>query len=148
MRIYMDVCCLCRPFDDLTQSRVYLEAEAVLSIISRCEHREWTLLSSGTIDFEIAHITNLETQEQIKTLYATASEHVRITDDVIIRATNFQVSNIRHFDSLHMALAESANADIFLTTDDKLIKKTQSTNTKTRVTNPVIWLMEVTENEQ
>ena len=31
MRIYMDVCCLGRPFDDLTQGRVYLEAEAVLS---------------------------------------------------------------------------------------------------------------------
>jgi len=52
MRIYMDVCCLGRPFDDLTQGRVYLEAEAVLSILSRCESGEWILLSSGAIDLK------------------------------------------------------------------------------------------------
>ena len=101
MRIYMDVCCLSRPFDDLTQSRVYLEAEAVLSIISRCENGEWTLLSSGTIDFEIAQITSLEIQEQIYTLYASANEHTSITDEVIVRAKEFQASNIKYFDSLH-----------------------------------------------
>jgi len=144
----MDVCCLSRPFDDLTQSRVYLEAEAVLSIISRCEHGEWTLLSSGTIDFEIAQITNIEVQEQINTLYASASEHINITEEVIDRAKDFQALNIKHFDSLHMALAEGANANIFLTTDDRLVKRAQNTDTRTRVSNPVIWLMEVTDNEQ
>ena len=39
----------------------------------------------------------------------------------------------KHFDSLHMALAEGANADIFLTTDDRLIKRAQNTDTRTRV---------------
>ena len=29
MRVYLDVCCLNRPFDDLSQKRVYAEAEAV-----------------------------------------------------------------------------------------------------------------------
>jgi predicted nucleic acid-binding protein len=127
---------------------VYLEAEAVLSIISRCENGEWTLLSSGTIDFEIAQITSLEIQEQIYTLYASANEHTSITDEVIVRAKEFQASNIKYFDSLHMALAERANADILLTTDDRLIKRAQNTDTKTRVANPVKWLMEVTDNEQ
>ena len=28
MKIYMDVCCLNHPFDDLSQDSVYLEAEA------------------------------------------------------------------------------------------------------------------------
>jgi hypothetical protein len=31
--IYADVCCLNRPLDDLQQSRVKLEAEAMLSIL-------------------------------------------------------------------------------------------------------------------
>jgi hypothetical protein len=30
MKIYLDNCCLNRPFDDLSQDRVYLEAEAIL----------------------------------------------------------------------------------------------------------------------
>jgi len=34
MRIYLDVCCLNRPFDDQTQERIHLESEAVLIILS------------------------------------------------------------------------------------------------------------------
>jgi len=147
MRIYMDVCCLGRPFDDLSQDRIYLEAEAVLSIISRCERGDWILISSGTIDFEIAQITDLGVQEQINTLYTSASEHKNVTQELIDRARKFQELNVKHFDSLHMAIAEGANADIFLTTDDKLIKRAQNTDAKIRVTNPVTWLMEVTNNE-
>lgn len=37
MKIYLNVCCLNRPFDDQTQTRIHLEAEAVLSIIQSVE---------------------------------------------------------------------------------------------------------------
>lgn len=37
MRIYLDVCCLNRPFDDQTQDRIHLEAEAVLTILKYIE---------------------------------------------------------------------------------------------------------------
>ena len=30
MKIYLDVCCLNRPFDDQTQDRIHLESEAVV----------------------------------------------------------------------------------------------------------------------
>ena len=40
-RIYLDVCCLNRPFDDQRQDHIRLEAEAVLLILGRCEAREW-----------------------------------------------------------------------------------------------------------
>jgi hypothetical protein len=33
LRIYLDVCCLNRPFDNQVQDRVRLEAEAVLAIL-------------------------------------------------------------------------------------------------------------------
>ncbi|MDR0764761.1 MAG: hypothetical protein LBE65_04120 [Synergistaceae bacterium] len=32
MRVYLDNCCYNRPFDDLSQDRVYLEAEAVMAV--------------------------------------------------------------------------------------------------------------------
>ncbi|BAY02118.1 hypothetical protein ACOWPH_21415 [Anabaena sp. PCC 7938] len=35
-RIYLDVCCLNRPFDDQTQWRTRLETEAILEIINHC----------------------------------------------------------------------------------------------------------------
>jgi len=147
MRVYKDVCCLGRPFDDLTQGRVYLEAEAVLAVISRCEEGEWVLLSSGAIDFEISQIQDMETQEKINTLYSSASEHHSITQAIVDRAKDFHVHNIGFFDSLHLAIAEDAKADVLLTTDDRLFKRAQKTDARIRVANPVTWLMEVTSNE-
>ena len=40
----MDVCCWNRPFDDQTQTRVHLEAEAVLAIITEVERGRCQLL--------------------------------------------------------------------------------------------------------
>jgi len=50
---------------------------------------------------------------------------------------------IKIYDALHLAFAQHYQADIFLTTDDRLLKKaTKQTDLITIPTaNPVIWLM-------
>ena len=40
MRVYLDVCCLNRPFDDQSQDRIKLETDAVLSILDNCQTGE------------------------------------------------------------------------------------------------------------
>jgi len=40
-KVYFDVCCLNRPFDDQNQARIRLEAEAVLMMLNRCEAGDW-----------------------------------------------------------------------------------------------------------
>lgn len=52
--IYADVCCLHRPLDDLQQSRIRLEAEAMISIVQKCREENWVLLNSDAIEFEIS----------------------------------------------------------------------------------------------
>jgi hypothetical protein len=51
--IYLDACCLNRPFDDQTIDRVRLESEAVLLILKRIESDEWEWVSSEVLEFEI-----------------------------------------------------------------------------------------------
>ena len=47
------------------------------------------------------------------------------------------------FDALHPACAEQGQADVFLTTDDGLIRRARRTNEfRTRVENPVSWYQE------
>ena len=46
MKIYLDVYCLNRPFDDQSQDRIHLEAESVLSIIKQVEQGDWYWVSS------------------------------------------------------------------------------------------------------
>ena len=60
MKIYMDICCLNRPFDDQNQDRIHLEAESVLSILSFVEKGKWHLLNSDAILYEINKIPDTE----------------------------------------------------------------------------------------
>ena len=147
MRIYMDVCCLNRPFDDLSQDRIYFEAEAVLSIILRCEKGIWTLMESGVIDYELSNISDEERLEHVQTLYSTASERITLTKQAENRAKFFQNNGIKPFDSLHLALAEACGADVFITTDDRLLSAAKRLNVQIKTASPVIWLMEVLGDE-
>lgn len=143
MKIYMDVCSYNRPFDNQEQDRIYLEAEAVLSILNHCYKGGWILIASDIIDFEISNMVNLSKKEKVLELCSIASEKVAVTSEVEKRAIEIQKVGIKPFDSFHLALAESAGADIFLTTDDKLIKLSDKISLKVRVENPLNWIAEV-----
>ena len=58
MKIYFDVCCLNRPYDDQTQGRIHLESEAVITILRHMESEEWFLVSSGVVSYEISRTSD------------------------------------------------------------------------------------------
>jgi len=60
MLVYLDVCCLNRPFDDYSQERIRLESEAVLLILERCQGEVWQLLGSDAVDYEVSRIPDRE----------------------------------------------------------------------------------------
>lgn len=147
MRVYLDVCCLNRPFDDLSQDRVYLEAEAVMTILSRCEKGEWSLIASRVIDYELSNMTDIDRLKQVEALYADADEWVALTEKEEARAAFFQQGGVKPFDSYHLALAEASKADVFLTTDDRLLRTAKRLDVQIKTANPVSWLMEVMKDE-
>jgi predicted nucleic acid-binding protein len=53
------------------------------------------------------------------------------------------------YDALHLAFAQSASVDIFLTTDDRLLRKAKqySEVVTISVENPVVWLMKRLQEE-
>jgi predicted nucleic acid-binding protein len=138
----MDVCCLSRPFDDLTQDRVRLEAEAVTNILDRCRSGQWSFTASEVIDFELSAIKDEDKLLRIKQLYSLAEKRLPLTEQAKIRAASLQGQGLSLFDSLHLASAENFHQDVFLTTDDKLLKKVEAIILSIRVANPVTWFME------
>ncbi len=58
--------------------------------------------------------------------------------------------NFKFQDALHLAFAEAGDADIFLTTDDRLLRKAKQykDNLKIEVENPTIWLMNILQDEE
>ncbi len=147
MRVYLDNCCYNRPFDDQSQDKIFLEAESVLSILKRCQNKELQLVGSTVIEFEISNIQDKEKQHKVMCLYSLAEMKYTVSDDVKKKAEDIQRAGIKLFDSLHLAIADYYNVDVFLTTDEKLEKLSKRVNLKVIVKNPVNWIMEVSNNE-
>ncbi|MEW6273815.1 MAG: PIN domain-containing protein [Bacillota bacterium] len=150
MLIYLDVCCLNRPFDDQFQGRIRLESEAVLTILNGGEKEKWRLLNSEAIEFEISAIPEEERKKKVAALTAIAQEKTKMDEKIKLRARELEKIGIKAYDALHLACAEYGGAEVFLTTDDKLLRKAKRNRNKLkiRVENPVLWLMEVTKSER
>ena len=143
LKIYFDVCCYNRPFDDLTQLRIRLEAEAVLAILRIVQERKWVLVSSEVVDLEISNMKNSTKRNKVFELSHLSQESVFITEAIIKRANNLQTFGVKALDSFHIAAAESSGVDVFLSTDDDLVKLANRLALSVRVANPLGWLGEV-----
>jgi predicted nucleic acid-binding protein len=139
----MDVCCLNRPFDQQSQQRIRLETEAILEILQWCQSGKYILVSSTALESEISQNPNVSKAEQVKQSLSIAQEHISVSSTIIERGKQLTTLGFKNYDALHLACAESARVDVFLTTDDRLLKKASTYKDSLKITasNPVLWLM-------
>jgi len=52
LKIYLDLCCFNRPYDDQSQLRIRIETEAKIAIQQKIKDAECELLWSSILDFE------------------------------------------------------------------------------------------------
>ena len=148
-RIYFDVCCWSRPFDDQTQTRIHLEAEAVLVILEKLETGNWQLVHSDVVDLEIDQTTDPERRRRLKASIPDQHHVVTLDATGIRRGKELESLGIPGLDALHLAAAEAGTADVFLTTDDQLLRLAvkHGKRLRVRVANPLTWLQDVVEEE-
>lgn len=149
MKIYLDVCCLNRPFDDQTQNRIRLEAEAILLILADIQAGNWEWASSEVVIDEIEQTPDPKRRERVRQLMAHANHSYILTDDDMVRATILTNLGFGGMDALHLACAESSQSAIFLTTDDKLLQRATRLQKQLNigVDNPLNWLVTQQETE-
>ncbi|MBQ9377645.1 MAG: type II toxin-antitoxin system VapC family toxin [Schwartzia sp.] len=149
MRLYLDTCCYNRPYDDQSQDRIHYESEAVLSILHRSQATDDMILGSDILRWEIGQIPDPHRRFKVLTLYQAAKEIIPYNTGIKKRASELQEqASIRSLDSLHIASAEWSRADIFLTTDDRLIRACRKLQLAVRAMNPVSYLAEVIEHDE
>jgi len=141
--IYLDVCCLNRPFDDWRKDRIRLEGQTILDIFKRFYSGEWKLVSSEAIEAELKRMVNLEKLDRIRELLQAAENKIILTEEIDKRSQEIEKLGFGLYDSFHIACAETAKVDSLLTTDDRLLKKAikYSHLLKVKLDNPVTWLM-------
>lgn len=145
MKIYLDTCCLNRPFDDQRQPRIRLESEAVTLILERAYHHEWEWLGSDILLHELEQIGDIERRERTLFLAKQCHQVIEVNSKILNRAEELESSGFNGYDAIHLASAESAKVDVFLTTDDQLQKLADREKNQISfiVINPVQWLEEV-----
>ena len=138
VRVYFDLCALKRPFDDQSRSRIRLESEAVLAIIQ-----------SGKEELLFAHASAQDFENELNPLFWRADRVRRWLsfipvseipfDELQPRAEQLAELNFKAFDAVQLASAELANADVFCTCDDRLLKNAvrQASQLMIRVVDPV-----------
>ncbi len=136
MRVYLDNCCYNRPFDDQNQLKILIESLAKLSIQQQMRDGTLEYAWSSVLDYEIGKSKLVDRTERIKPWKHGAAVNVLVDDSIRQRAKKLEVLGVKPMDALHVACAESANCDWFLTTDRDLIKKTNNLSTM-QIANPV-----------
>jgi len=99
--------------------------------------------SSDVLLDEILGIANIVKREKALLLYHSAAIHISLSDNIVTRAREFEQFQINPYDALQLSGAEIGGADVFLTTDRKLINAAGRSDVKIKVKNPLIWLTEV-----
>ena len=147
-RIYLDSCCVSRPYDNQTQNRIKSEAAAIMQIISRFWSGEWQAITSRILQLEINQISELTKRSFVNAFLTSIRPAIFIPVGVseTFRGKQLEALGFKEYDALHIACAESGEADVFLTTDDAMIRRAKRLQSQLRVQveNPDAWLQKHT----
>ncbi|MCS6815229.1 MAG: PIN domain-containing protein [Cyanobacteria bacterium] len=146
MKLYLDTSALNRIFDDRSQVRIALEALAMQSILLLIQDQKVQLITSDALSYEVSRNPYAERKAVIMGILQLASVHQPFTNDILIRAQQLEkIDKIGKLDAFHIACAEYQVADVFITCDDRLIKRYQGS---LQLCNPVNFTLERTKPEE
>lgn len=122
-RVYLDVCALCRPFDDQNQARIRLETTSVEIILDHVRRETIKLIISPAHEAEIGAIPEREERNQLLLLLRQLGTrwhfNLRAARQ---RAEELVAQGVGVADAAHLAFAEQSSAE-FITVDDQLLRR-------------------------
>lgn len=147
IRVYLDNCTWNRSFDDQTHLRIRIESEATLYIQEQIQAGQLELVWSFILDFENDQNPFVERQRAIRKWKNVATIDIDETATLLETAKRLAKQGLATKDALHVASAIEGQAEYFLTTDDKILRKLSNWN-EIKVIDPVtfIKIFEVYDN--
>jgi hypothetical protein len=144
--IYLDVCALCRSFDDQRYLRIRLETAAIELIMERIKYGDYSCYYSPVHFYEIEEFDDPFERSEVQNFLLlwglNAGKKVTLRM-VRQRAEELSIAGFSAGDAAHAAFAEALDAS-FITCDDKLIKLCRRFNLSVWFGTPV----EFCEKEQ
>ena len=142
MKIYLDVSCLNRPFDDQKQRRIHLESVAVTMILDEIDAGRWEQVASRMSEIEVQAMNDDVRRRRV--LQLLPERKMELTATVFARAQELVRGGLGAADAVHAVAAEALGADVLLTCDDRFLRRANklTDDLKVRVANPIDWLKE------
>lgn len=146
MRVYLDVCCYNRPYDDQSQMKVAMEAQSKLHSQSLIKAGELDLIGSYILDYELSRNPYEMRKQSIQRFIqdnmkgyvgAERADTLKQTAEEIMR------TGVKEKDAYHVAAAIYAQCRFFVTTDIRLLKYRTD---RIRLVSPIEFITE-TEGE-
>jgi predicted nucleic acid-binding protein len=145
VRIYLDLCCLNRPFDDQTQQRVAMETEVLNLLHEKIAQGRHSLCASAALVAENDQNPNKERKEEVRDILSAAKQWVGAAPEIDARTQELSALGFRPFDAFHVASAEAGGCDRLVTCDDQFLKvgRRHAKSTRVAVTDPLSLASEV-----
>lgn len=143
MRLYIDLSCFNRPFDDQGQERIRRETEAISAILGRIIEGRDALIWSWVLTFENVRHPKQDRRDEIGLWEGRAEVVVTVSANLQERSRQIAQQGIPALDAAHLASAEAGGADVLLTCDDVVLRRAQRLALPLRVMDPVAYLTEV-----
>lgn len=148
-KIYLDTCCLSRLHDIATDLRIQREVAAVEMILDYCSTGQWLWIGSEILVFEVNNTQNQSKHLQTQSRLTYVRQSVLVNLAEILRGKYLESLGFKQADALHLACAESSKVDVFLTTDNGILRRAKrfSSQLHVSVENPYEWLQEMIRDE-
>jgi len=144
-RVYLDTSAYNRPFDDQTQPKIFLETQAIVIILQMVEAKSVELVSSLVLEYENSRNPYPIKQEAMSRYLQLAELRQEVDEAIRQRAEKLEQNGLKAIDALHVACAEVANSDCFITCDKRLINRCSGLTMK--VINPVDFVLEISSDD-
>jgi predicted nucleic acid-binding protein len=121
-RVYLDVSCLNRPFDDQRQARIRLESVAITEILALADSGKTILVSSQMAEIEIVANPDDTRRRRVMSLLPDRASILKLTRQQFARAEELGSYGFKPADAMHVAAAEALKVEVLLTCDDRLCR--------------------------
>ncbi len=134
--VYFDNCCYNRPYDDQSQLKVHLEAEAKLHIQRLITEKKLNLVYSFISEYENSNNPYNVRKSSIFDFFKNASVFVdnSYLEEVTALAAEIAATGVKKMDAYQVSSAIIGKADYFLTTDKRVLKYSTE---KIQIMNPL-----------
>ncbi|HIK57245.1 MAG TPA: PIN domain-containing protein [Synechococcales cyanobacterium M55_K2018_004] len=144
-RVYLDTIAYSRPFDDQAQPKIFLETQAAVIILQMVEAKAVELISSSVLEYENSRNPYPIKQEAMNRYLQLAALRQEVSEVIRQRAEELEKNGLKAIDALHIACAEAAKSDYFITCDKRVINRYSGLTMK--VINPADFVLEMSSDD-